>query len=170
MIDVPQRLGIDIGKVIIDGARNDGTDTAFFSDNFLRTTALPGAFEVIGNFVSQFKPENVYLVSKCGLRVQEKSLAWLAHHKFWEQTGMNPNMYRFCLRRPEKAGICKALGITHFIDDRAEILVSMQGIVTHRYVFNPSDRELHTYADRMQGEQIVRSWTELEPLVLETLR
>lgn len=169
MLTIPYRLGIDIGKVIIDGAHNDGTDTAFFSDNFLRTTALPDAFKSIGNLVSRFGSEHVYLVSKCGLRVQEKSLAWLAHHNFWEQTGMNPNAHRFCLRRSEKAGICKTLGITHFIDDRAEILVSMQGIVTHRYVFNPTDRELQQYADRMQGEQIVRSWAELEPLVLETL-
>ena len=169
MVHIPHRLGIDIGKVIIDSARNDGTDTAFFSDNFLRTTALPGAFETIGKFVAQFEPENVFLISKCGLRVQEKSLAWLAHHNFWKQTGMNPQAYRFCLRRPEKAGICKALGITHFIDDRAEILVSMQGIVTHRYIFNPSDKELRRYANHLQGEQIVRSWTELEPLVLGTL-
>lgn len=169
MRDIQNRLGIDIGKVIIDGARNDGTDTAFFSDNFLRTTALPGAFDTISKLVAQFTPENVFLVSKCGPRVQEKSLAWLAHHKFWEQTGMDPKAYRFCLQRSEKAGICKTLGITHFIDDRAEILVSMQGIVTHRYVFNPSDRELQRYADRMRGEQVVRSWAELEPLVLETL-
>lgn len=170
MIDVPQKLGIDIGKVIIDGARNDGTDTAFFSDNFLRTSALPGAFEAIGNLVSRFGSEHVYLVSKCGVPIQEKSLAWLTHHKFFEQTGMQPNNYRFCRRRAEKAGICRALGITHFIDDRAEILVSMQGIVTHRYVFNPTDRELQRYGQYMNGEQIVRSWTELKPLVLETLR
>ncbi|OGL62540.1 hypothetical protein A3C09_00130 [Candidatus Uhrbacteria bacterium RIFCSPHIGHO2_02_FULL_47_44] len=170
MLDIPHRLGIDIGKVIVDGARNDGTDTAFFSDNFLRTTALPGAFEVIHKLVAQFGPENVFLVSKCGPRVQEKSLTWLAHHNFWKQTGMNPRAYRFCLRRPEKAAICKTLGITHFIDDRAEILVSMQGIVTHRYMFNPTDRELQRYAEHMQGEQVVRSWQELEPLILNTLR
>lgn len=169
MRDIQNRLGIDIGKVIIDGAHNDGTDTAFFSDNFLRTTALPGAFDTISKLVTQFTPEHVFLVSKCGPRVQEKSLAWLTHHKFWEQTGMDPKACRFCLQRSEKAGICKALGITHFIDDRAEILVSMQGIVTHRYVFNPTDKELQRYAVRMQGEQIVRSWAELEPLVLETL-
>lgn len=170
MVLIPYRLGIDIGKVIVDGARNDGTDTSFFSDNFLRTTPVPGAFDTIRTLVSRFGPNHVYLVSKCGLVVQKKSLAWLAFHNFWEQTGINPLAFRFCRRRPEKAAICKGLGITHFIDDRAEILVSMQGIVTHRYIFNPTDRELRQHANRLQGEQVVRSWTELEPLILETLR
>lgn len=170
MIHIPHRLGIDIGNVIIDGVHNDSADTSFFSENFLRTTPVPNAFDTIRTLVSRFGSENVFLVSKCGLNVQKKSLAWLAHHDFWEWTGINPLAFRFCQRRPEKAGICQGLGMTHFIDDRAEILISMQGIVKHRYIFNPTDRELRQHADRLQGEQIIRSWDELEPLILETLQ
>jgi len=33
-------LGVDIGGVIMDKA-NDSTDTSFFSENFLETTATP---------------------------------------------------------------------------------------------------------------------------------
>ncbi|HJZ19149.1 MAG TPA: hypothetical protein VJ208_03525 [Candidatus Nanoarchaeia archaeon] len=37
-------LGVDIGGVIIDRVRNDGTDTAFKSKRYLETTAIPGVF------------------------------------------------------------------------------------------------------------------------------
>lgn len=170
MLHIPYRLGIDIGKVIIDSDKNDGTDTSFMSDNFLRTTAVPDAFDAIQRLVTRFGRDHVYIVSKCGTRVQEKSLAWFKDKRFFEQTEVNPNNVRFCRQRNEKAGICRGLDITHFVDDRAEILTSMQGIVTHRYVFNPSDKEMKRFAEYMNGEQVVLSWTELEPLILATIR
>ena len=37
-----EKLGVDIGGVIIDRA-NDRTDTSFFGGNYLETTAVPGA-------------------------------------------------------------------------------------------------------------------------------
>jgi len=37
-MDTDEVLGVDIGGVIIDRI-NDGTDTSFFGDNYLRTTA-----------------------------------------------------------------------------------------------------------------------------------
>ncbi|WUJ72316.1 hypothetical protein OG809_03410 [Kribbella soli] len=46
------RLGIDIGRVIIDGSSGPG-DTSFFSGDtaaMLRTPAVPGAFEAIARF------------------------------------------------------------------------------------------------------------------------
>lgn len=47
------RLGIDIGRVIIDGSSRSG-DTSFFSGDtaaMLRTPAVPGAFAAIARLV-----------------------------------------------------------------------------------------------------------------------
>lgn len=44
---------------------------------------------------------------------------------------------RFCRERPQKAPICAELGITHFIDDRADVLEPMCGIVANRFLFGP---------------------------------
>lgn len=134
------RLGIDIGRVIIDGSSHPtGDDTAFFKggiDNALRTPAMPGAFDAITRLVERFDGR-VWLVSKCGERVQLRTREWLAHHRFFDRTGIDPEHLRFCRERPQKAIHCRDLAITHFIDDRPDVHVALAGIVPHRYLFGP---------------------------------
>jgi hypothetical protein len=129
------RLGIDIGRVIIDGSSGSG-DTSFFSGDtaaMLRTPAVPGAFAAIARLVPLFG--ETWLVSKCGPRVQRRSVEWLRHHRFFEVTGIAEGNVRFCLRRPEKAIHCADLGITHFVDDKPEVIAAVTPVVPHRYLF-----------------------------------
>jgi hypothetical protein len=129
------RLGIDIGRVIIDGSSGSG-DTSFFSGDtaaMLRTPAVPGAFAAIARLVPLFG--ETWLVSKCGPRVQRRSVEWLRHHRFFEVTGIAEGNVRFCLRRPEKAIHCADLGITHFVDDKPEVIAAITPVVPHRYLF-----------------------------------
>lgn len=150
-------LGIDIGRVIIHG---DGPDTSFVGgseDDALRTPPLEGSFESIGRLVRLFRGR-VWLVSKCGQRVANRSRRWLDHHRFWETTGVPRDQLRFCRERKEKAGICRELGIGWFVDDRLDVLVPMAGIVPHRFLFGASwstDSTVHP----------VPSWTAAESLI-----
>jgi hypothetical protein len=130
------RLGIDIGRVIIDGSSGPG-DTSFFTGDtaaMLRTPAVPGAFEAIARLVPLFSGQ-AWLVSKCGSRVQRRSLEWLSHHRFFELTGIAEGNVRFCLRRPDKAIHCADLAITHFIDDKPDVIAALENVVPHRYLF-----------------------------------
>lgn len=129
------RLGIDIGRVIIAGGAGAG-DTSFFSGDtaaMLRTPAVPDAFEAIARLVPLFG--DTWLVSKCGPRVQRRSREWLLHHRFFERTGIPPEQVRFCLRRPDKAVHCADLGITHFVDDKPDVIAAITPVVPHRYLF-----------------------------------
>lgn len=130
-------LGIDIGRVIIHG---DGPDTSFIGatdDDAMRAPEMAGALEAIGRLVPLFDG-HVWLVSKCGPRIAERSLRWLDHHRFWETTGVARERVRFCRQRKEKAGICRELGIGWFVDDRLDVLVPMEGVVRHRFLFGAS--------------------------------
>ena len=129
-------LGIDIGGVIIDRS-NDDTDTSFFSDNYLATTATDKCFISIKTLVDHFGPENVYIVSKAGKNTERKSREWLKHHNFYEMTGMKEENLRFCRERIEKTAICRDLNVTHFVDDRLDVLEYMEGVVPHRFLFGP---------------------------------
>jgi hypothetical protein len=137
------RLGIDIGRVIINGSSGTG-DTSFFSGDttaMLRTPAVPGAFEAITRLVRLFDGQ-AWLVSKCGPRVQQRSLEWLRHQHFFERTGIAEGNVRFCLRRPDKAIHCADLGITHFVDDKPDVIAAIVDVVPHRYLFeNWADTE-----------------------------
>jgi hypothetical protein len=158
-------LGVDVGGVIIDRV-NDDTDTSFFGDNYLATTATPGVFEALAQLVEASFGDRVFLVSKCGQRVQDKTVAWLAHHSFYERTGISPDHVRFCRERSEKAAIASELGLTHFVDDRLEVLGYLE-TVDKLYLFQPRDKEVQKYRKHLHRVQVVQSWAEVSAAILD---
>jgi hypothetical protein len=156
---VTERLGVDIGGVLIDRV-NDDTDTSFFGDNYLHTTAVPGAFDAIKQLSDRRFGSQIHLVSKCGPRVEQKSRDWLAHHDFFRTTGVNPANLHFCRRRQDKAPISETLGLTHFIDDRLEVLGYLKS-VPNLYLFHPTSSEVEKHARHLQRVYRAESWDEI---------
>jgi hypothetical protein len=144
LTELQPRLGIDFGRVINDGSSHpDGDDTAFLNGGYeaaMRTPAMPGAYESVARLTTLFGG-HVWIVSKCGERIQQRTLQWLDHNDFWTKTGMSRANTRFCRQRPEKAVHCKRLGITHFVDDRRDVLSHMRGVVDHLYLFGRQKSE-----------------------------
>jgi hypothetical protein len=133
-----RRLGVDIGRVIIEGGDRPfggGEDTAF-AGAALATPAVPGVFDALPRLVERFEGR-VWLVSKCGERVEGLTRAWMDHHRFAERTGIPADHVRFCRQRADKAIHCRELGITDFVDDRADVLGHLRGTVDRRYLFGP---------------------------------
>lgn len=126
------RIGIDIGKVIIGGV-SELPDTSFFSENFLATPPIPEAFESIRLLARDF---DIWLISKCGQKIQDRSLVWLKEYNFFELTGVKPEQVIFCRQRKEKAPIAQSLGLRVFIDDRVDIISSMKNMVDHPILFS----------------------------------
>jgi len=133
------KLGIDVGRVLISPGDDSRPDTSFIGgsiEDALNTPPYDGMFEVVPALVKRFGGA-AWIVSKCGKRVQDRTLQWFEHHRFFERTGIDPRNVRFCLKRPEKAVHCLELGITHFIDDRVDVLEAMIGTVPNLYLFGP---------------------------------
>ena len=150
-------LGVDVGGVIIDRV-NDGTDTSFFGRNFLLTTAVPDVFDVLKSLSGRFN--KIVVISKCGQRIQEQSLQWLAHHDFYQRTGIEVTDVHFCRERRDKAGICQRLGVTHFVDDRLEVLGYLT-TVSNLFLFQPNDNEVNKFARFLPRVKRVSSWQEI---------
>jgi len=131
-------LGIDIGRVIIaPGGCGGRQDTSFIEGSLadaLQTPPMEGAFDAVRFLVEIFAGE-VWLVSKCGPRVQERTRRWLDHHRFYEHTRLRHDRVIFCLERPHKALHCVRLRIGYFIDDRLDVLEAMRGQVPHLFLF-----------------------------------
>jgi hypothetical protein len=158
------RLGIDIGRVIIDGsAHPQGGDTAFFTGDeatLLATPEMAGAFEAVARLTARFGGR-VWLVSKCGVRTQERTLRWLDGHDFHGRTGVPPDHVRFCRKRTDKRRHCLELALTHFVDDHPEVHAAVQGAVRHQYLFgasNPSGAAVPT-----------PTWADAERLITASL-
>lgn len=132
------RLGVDFGRVIHGAAAADGSqDTVFLGGSLEEALASPatdGAFDVLPRLVDAFDGR-VWVISKCGPRIQERTLAWLDHHDFYDRTGVPRGNVRFCRKRADKAGHCTRLGITHMIDDRLDVHRALVDSVPCRYLF-----------------------------------
>jgi hypothetical protein len=125
------RLGVDLGGVIMELATFHENGLAHARPSDLRE--LRGARTALRSLVARF--QQVHVVSKCGPRTEELSRAALAESGFLTHTGITADHLHFCRQRADKAGICAELGITHFIDDRMEILALLHSVVPHRYLF-----------------------------------
>jgi len=150
-------LGVDVGGVIID-RQNDRADTSFFGPNYLQTTAVAGVFDCLRQ-ASQ-RGFEVHLVSKCGENTQRKTLEWLQHHDFYQLTGVHPQRVHFCRTRPQKAPICTSQGITHFVDDRLDVLEYLND-VGNLYLFQPNAQDEARWRLGGQRAQLVRDWEEV---------
>ncbi|PPK90827.1 hypothetical protein CLV92_1222 [Kineococcus xinjiangensis] len=129
----PSTLGVDIGGVIVARADHDD-DTSFFGSRPLQTPAVPGALEALAHLHAGPFCGRVHLVSKASARIEAVTRAWLAHHQFFDHTGIDASHLHFVRERREKARVCKELGVTHFVDDRLDVLALLE-TVDHRYWF-----------------------------------
>lgn len=133
------KLGIDVGRVLISPVDSTSPDTSFIGgtlEDALNTPPYDGMFDVVPALVELFEGR-VWIVSKCGPRIQQRTLQWFEHHRFFERTGIARDRVRFCLKRPDKAIHCRELGISHFIDDRVDVLQPMTGSVRNLFLFGP---------------------------------
>lgn len=161
-----RRLGIDIGRVIIDGSSHpNGGDTAFFNGDeatLLATPEIPGAIDTIARLVERFDGQ-AWLVSKCGPRVRDRSLRWLANQDFFERTGIPEVNKRFCKERKEKRIHAVELGLTHFIDDKIDVHRAIQDTVDHCFLFGPQRGGTPYFTTA------VIDWVRAEEAILATL-
>ncbi|MFG1934882.1 hypothetical protein ACGFK1_30220 [Mycobacterium sp. NPDC048908] len=123
---------------------DEAADTSFLGSalqDAMASPATPGAFEVIPRLVTLFDGR-AWIISKCGVETQLKTLAWLDHHDFYGRTGLPRGNLRFCRERADKATHCRELGVTHMIDDRLDVHAAIRDVVPHLYLFGPQDGEI----------------------------
>jgi hypothetical protein len=153
-------LGVDVGGVIVRLAEG-GEDTSFFGNRPLETPATDGVFEALAALTAGPFAGRVHLVSVAGPKVSAATRAWLHHHRFFERTGIPDAHLHFVRKRREKAPVCERLGITHFVDDRVEVLVHLSA-VPRRYLFTGGST--HTApTDVPDWATVVGSWAEFTP-------
>ena len=147
-------LGIDLGGTIVDRLE-DGS-----------RPQIPKAFENIRLLREKIFGDNVYIVSRImKWEDKERLMGWLNNNNFFELTGVLTQNLNFCLLREEKAPICERLGITHFVDDRPEVLSYMTS-VPHRFLIRGIEEDYQRFKDQLKGVIRVNSWDEISRILL----
>ncbi len=160
-------LGIDIGGVIIDDRTKESGKKNFEGNpNFLEVPQIPGAIKTISEIRERRFKKNIHLVSSCSQKMEDLRWTWLGYHKFFDQTGILKENVHFCRTRKEKADICYKYGITHYIDNRLEILFLINTLVNVRILFRPRAREMQKYRQYLPNVKQVSTWEEVQKILL----
>ncbi|MFW5416431.1 hypothetical protein J0910_07395 [Nocardiopsis sp. CNT-189] len=158
---------MDVGGVVIDRVA-DGTDTSFFGDDPMSTPAVPGVFAALAALAEAFAGR-VHVISKAGPRTAQRTRDWMAVHRFAERTGVPLEDLHFVRERPDKAPVAARLGVTHFVDDRLDVLVHLDS-VPHRYLFTGGLGEEEPPSAVPGWAVRADTWPELTRLILGSLR
>ena len=147
-------LGVDVGRVIT--GEDPVSGASLLTSGWQRTPVISGALSHLSLLNSPARFDGrVYLISKAGPKVQERTRDWLVLVNFHNTTDIQPEKVYFVRERAEKAAVCRRLGVTDFIDDRVSVLQTLDSVDT-RFLFSPDDvRQLPP------GIVHVRSWAEL---------
>lgn len=145
LIKVHPAIAVDVGGVLCDD-----WDTLDSEGNREFAPPIDGAFEGVRRLIELFDGE-VYISSKAGPRIQERTRSWLDHYRFFQVTGFNPGYVHFVSKREEKVDLSLNLGITHQIDDRVDVLDLLWGNVKNLYLFR-------TMAQAQQTNENVPKW------------
>lgn len=134
------RIGIDFGNVISGGSGEDSD--MFFGDDWLNTPEISGALESVKELSQSHE---LVVISKCGAKIQARTLGWMEEHGFHETTGITLEEVFFVRKRQQKAPLALKLSLDAFIDDRADVLSYMAvepNIVEHRLLFTSWDKTM----------------------------
>jgi hypothetical protein len=151
--------------VLIDRVGED-SDTSFFGNRPLETPAVSGAVETLARLNATVFAGRVHLISKAGPKISGRTRDWLAHTAFAETTGIPDTHVHFVRNREDKAPVCRRLGVTHFVDDRLDVLRHLT-TVERRYLF-VGGLGRHPAPDPAQvpkWAEVVDSWAQLEKLL-----
>ena len=154
-------LGVDIGNVIIaSSAEKVEVGEPGFDEWFLGRSEVSGAIDTIAELARGPFEGRVHLITKRKSETNEMTFEWLRRHRFFDRVGMPESNVHFCRRREEKNGICQTCGVTHFVDDRLEVLSHLV-TVPHRFLFNADEIEVAAFHQALDGVTCVASWSEI---------
>jgi hypothetical protein len=110
----------------------------------LATPEMAGCAAAVARLTELFAGR-VRLVSKCGPRIQARTLRWLDAHDFRARAGVPREQVRFCRQRREKRGHYEELRLTHFIDDHPDVHAAIRGAVEFQFFFGPQRAPVPPY-------------------------
>lgn len=145
----------------------EDSDTSFFGRQPMDTPAVTGALEAIPALVDLFG-HRVFIVSKAGPKIASLTRQWLGIRGAVGPEGIDPASVHFVRKRPDKHPVCEQLGVTHFVDDRLDVLQHLAS-VERRYLFTGGLGQHEPPATVPDDIIVVSTWSRLVGLLIGDL-
>lgn len=103
---------------------------------------------------------SVFVVSQASWIGERIELGTLRLNSFCRRTEISRGNVKICRRHEQKRDLCAELGITDFVDDRLDVLCSLDS-VARRYRMGARSRDTTSEIDTKENIVFVNSWLEL---------
>ena len=164
-VNKSEAFGVDIGGVLIDRVNEDDETQTQGPSSYADAAQVEGAFGAVARLAQRRFRDRIWLVSRCDKPRELVLIKWLERHDFFGSTGIPSNQVLFCRERHEKAAICRKLGLTHFIDDRLEVLSHLVGMVPHLYLFQSRASDVDRFPQVLPHVRPISRWSELADML-----
>lgn len=159
--------GIDIGNVIIRNLpikMRDSLEAKNASpEEILKHLHLvPDALLGVRMLTQHVGPDNVWIISKANRLQTAVSKFAFDKLKIHQTTGIRKDQLLFCPDKQDKRVIIQALGLEGHIDDRGEIIESIQGLIKCPIWFAPESEDSAEWLPRIRySVRVVSSWKQV---------
>lgn len=162
---------VDLGNVIIAHWLSNTTPDSFQTIDYNSIPEVPGVFESL-KWLNEKFDGNVTVVYKATDTAAEKILAWLAHHRFMERTGISLERVVRTKSGRDKTIHMNQSSSTHYgttvvVDDRLEVMSYFVGKVSNLFLFRPQQQEVEQWSSTgaLSHVHVVQSWKEIENIL-----
>jgi hypothetical protein len=163
-----ERWGVDIGNVLLWNVPENlrialETDEMSVEDMVEHLEEVPGAMQGLQFLIDRVGAERVWIISKASaLQEAVSRLALKSKFPLATNLGFDLSHLRFCLEKIDKAPILQELGIQGHIDDRGEVIASIQSFVPCPLWLHPEDWDYELWRDRVTHRAVlVQTWQQI---------
>lgn len=159
--------GVDVGNVLFANIPIPIRDSLIAKkakpEEYLKHYHLiPDALLGLRMLTQRVGPDNVWIISKAAK--EQIALTRLAFDKFriHPVTGLKKDQVLFCPERKDKRVIIKALELEGHIDDRGEVIDSIQTVIKNPIWFNPTPEDSLKWIPYIKYHvRVVSSWQQI---------
>ena len=155
-------LAIDLGNVIIDHKSFGTTPEYVLSGDYRAIPEVPDSISVISQLAHGPFHSRVHVMYNASTVANEKIQEWLRHHEFSSRTGISSEKIHRSEHGRDKSALCLCHNVTHFIDDRLEVLGMLVKTVNNLFLLNAHEEEVSAFRRHLPYVIKLSTWLEIE--------
>lgn len=129
-------LGVDIGSAVLPPRQLE----LLGARRYREIGEVPGAINVLASVQqASHRGAATYAVAACDPETERHLREYLEVINFFDRTGMPRDHLHVCREPAEKEMVVRDLSLTGYVDDRVDVLESLQGVVRARFLFDPDE-------------------------------
>ncbi len=160
-----EALCVDMGNVIIDHLGFGTTEQFVNEGNYCEIPPVKDVLFFLAKLNAERFKNNVYVIYNATGVADSKIDSWLDCNDFCEITKIERNRIIRSKGGRNKTGFCIEKGISHFIDDRLEVLSYLFNVVPNLFLFRGQNREIKKFKFCLSNVKRLENWSDLYTLL-----